>query len=158
MLTILFYLISFTLLISSRWFAGRWLWGYFLGGLIFGIFNEFSFEFCWNYSKAMGPTVYKDIPFLVLTGWGTIGLFAMAISDKLSVRFKRPAWARLVLDSGIYSALGIPQEAFMLHRDFWTYNFPYQAQPAIQVMGYVCCSLLMCALGRRIQALMDGKD
>lgn len=156
MLTIGMYAISLCLVVFSRWFSGRWRWGYLLGGLVFGTFNEFSFEFCWNYSPLMGPTIYKDIPYLVLTGWGTIALFSMTLSEKLASHLRHGPLGRFVLDTVIYASLGIPQEAFMLKHRFWTYNFPYQALPAIQVLGYVACSMLMCALGRRIQALIDG--
>lgn len=165
-MTILFYGLTLATVLLARWIRGEWKWGYLFGGLCFGVYNEFLFEFCWDYSPVLGPFLWRDVPLVVVLGWGTIGLLAMSGSDRLqarlgakisSVRRFPVAWL-LVFDVAIYFVLGITEELAMSRSGYWKYNFPIQGTLAFQMLGYLGVSLQVSSLGRRLEKVRETVD
>jgi hypothetical protein len=142
---------------ASYRLRGRIHYGYFIGGLLFGIYNEVCFEFCWNYTSAMWPFLYKDVSLAIITGWGVMALFAASLSDYCVSRLwlRKPELVRLVLDTLVFAVFGITQEFSMRKSAYWTYNFDVHANWAIQIIGYCVPALLMLSLGRRIQDILE---
>ena len=162
--TAIIYTASLSLLLASRWIRGEWKWGYLIGGFCFGLYNEFLFEFCWDYSPALKPFVWRDVPLIVVTGWGVIGIIAMSVSDRVQAwglrRFPglqgHPGLLLLALDVLVYAAVGVPQEVLMSDKGYWKYNFPLQGELPIQILGYVGVALLLSSLGRRIESFRSA--
>ncbi len=129
---------TLALLLAARWIGGEWKWGYLAGGLCFGLYNEFLFEFCWDYSPALAPFVWRDVPLVVVLGWGVIGILALSISDRLRSwigrRFPRldihPIVLLLLLDVLLYLSIGVSQEIVLSEKGYWKYNFPIQGTRA----------------------------
>ncbi len=158
-ITILFYAATLFTVLLSRWLAGTWRWGYLAGGLCFGVYNEFLFEFCWTYSPAMAPFLWKDVPLLVVLGWGTIGMLTMTISDRirkfLPLMPRHPGLILLLLDIAIYSILGLTEELTMSREHFWKYNFPIQGWLPFQILGYLGVATWVSSTGRRLEAIRN---
>jgi hypothetical protein len=156
---LLFYGITLATIVLSRLFAGSWKWGYFLGGLWFGIQNEFLFVGCWTYSDKLKPFIWHGIPLVVVLGWGTIGMLAMSISDRVR-RFVpataiRPAVLLFLVDVAVYLVYGLVEEVTMSKQGFWTYNLPLQAWLPFQIVGYFGVGMLVSSLGRRFQGFLE---
>ena len=154
---VLFYGITLATVLLARWIAGSWKWGYLLGGLWFGIQNEFLFEGCWTYSDALKPFVWRDVPLVVVMGWGTIGMLSMSISDRVRRRFpsiSRPDILLLAVDIACYLVYGVIAELSMSNLGYWTYNLPDQGTLLFQITGYFGVSILVSSLGRRIQSIL----
>ena len=158
-LTIVFYGLTLATVILSRILAGTWRWGYLLGGLCFGVYNEFLFEFCWTYSPVLGPFLWRDVPLLVVLGWGTIGMLAMTLSDRLQRYLPRtprhPGAILLLLDVVVYAVLGMTEELFMSRAHFWSYNFPIQGWLPFQILGYLGVGAWVSSAGRRFEAIRN---
>lgn len=131
--------------------------GYFVGGLLFGIYNEVCFEFCWTYSPKLGPFVYKDVSILVIAGWSALMFFTLCLSDKIMSRLwvRRPDRLLVVLDVLTFAVLGLLQEFIMHKTNYWTYNFSEHGTWWIQIIGYVIPALLMSSLSRRVQDIVE---
>ncbi len=150
---------TLVLLLAARWIGGKWKWGYLVGGLCFGLYNEFLFEFCWDYSPALKPFIWRDVPLVVVVGWGVIGILALSISDRLQSwivrRFSRfdihPVVLLLLLDVLLYLSIGVSQEIMLSEKGYWKYNFPIQGTRVCQLLGYVGVALQVSSLGRRIE-------
>ena len=157
--TILFYGATLLTVIASRLLAGTWRWGYLLGGLCFGVYNEFLFEFCWTYSPVLRPFLWRDVPLLVVLGWGTIGMLAMTISDRLLRYFphtpRHPGAMLMVLDVLVYAVMGLVEELGMSRAHFWSYNFPIQGWFPFQILGYVGVATWVTSTGRRLEAIRN---
>jgi len=137
----------------------KWHWGYFLGGLLFGIYNEFSFEFCWNYTNDLAPMLWLDVPLVVVMGWGANTLFSLSVSDRILEKIKSPKnWVQLLLDLGIFFIMSVMNEISMANSGYWSYNFPIQGELSIVFLGYFGLGLFLPAIGRRIQNILDPKS
>lgn len=141
----------------SRWLAGRFAWGYFLGGLVFGLYNEIVLEFCWNYSPKLGPTLWRDIPIAVVIGWGANFLFALSVTDRLSRVFKLNWVLCRVCDIAVFAAYAGFAEYLMIKLGYWSYNFPEQLRLSIQVFSWISIGLFVSAAGRFLQGAIDNR-
>ena len=157
LLSVLFYAATLSTVLLARLAAGSWRWGYLLGGLAFGLYNEIFFEFCWDYSPKLGPMVWRDVPLLVILGWGTIGMLSLSISDRIQGRLPavklHPGLVLLGLDVAIYCAFGLLEELTMSRLGYWKYNFPIQGLLPVQIGGYIGVALQVSSLGRRIESI-----
>lgn len=158
MIQIFFFALLIGLIVASGLIAKKWNFGYFLGGLLFGIYNEISFEFCWTYSDALAPMIWKDVPLLVVCGWGANTMFAVSISDRLLAKMDKTENLPLVLglDFIIFFAISVLNELSMANSGYWTYNFEIQGALGIVALGYFGLSVFLPATGRRIQSLIDN--
>jgi|GEM_PF-1874709 hypothetical protein len=156
MLTIVFFGIAGLLLCLVRAIGGRWFWGYAAGGLAFGLYNEICFEFCWDYSPILRPMIWRDVPLLIVLGWGLIASLSLSISDRMAgwLLLKNP-WTRKLLDLLSFFCVGYPNELLMSKLGYWKYNFPLLAVPWAQVFGYVFVGILVSFAGRGVQTLLD---
>jgi len=156
-LTVLFWSIVLSSMLVSRWIAGVWRWSYFFGGLLFGIYNEFVFEQCWDYSPLLGPFLWRDVSLLIIVGWGNIGMLALTVSDRIQKALPQvPAHPGVVLfaaDIGFYCLFGMIGEIAMAKLGYWKYNFPQQAYIPLQILGYLGVALQVSSLGRRIESI-----
>jgi len=148
---LLILIVTLLLTLLCRPLAGRWPLGYWLGGLLFGLFNEFCFEFCWTYSSVMGPTVWRDLPILVLVGWGSMAMLSFSLVDaglaKVSLRWRG---YRGLLDVFCFVCIGFSAEVLLHSRGCWTYNFPLHELPVVQIVFYIGAGLLISSTGRRL--------
>lgn len=143
---------------ASRFVAQRWLFGCLLGGTAFGFYNEMCFSFCWTYSPALAPMIWRQVPLLVVLGWGTMTVLAIAISQRISGFAKiRNGWIIRALDVAAFLALGVPNEMMMAKLGYWKYNFPIQGVWWMQIMGYFFVGILVSSIGRTFQTLLDQK-
>jgi hypothetical protein len=153
----IFFGIVLLLLLATRIFAKRWVFGYIIGGLIFGVFNEVCFEFCWSYSPLLSPMLWRDVPLFVVVGWGLIAGAAFSLSDMIGTLFHRKHFLiSLSLDVVLFSSLGYCVESIMSALHFWEYNFPLLATLWAQIMGYVFIGILVSFSGRALQNFFDG--
>lgn len=155
MLNLFFWLVTLSTFAVGRWLSGSWKWGYILGGLVYGAYNEVLYEFCWQYSPVLGPFVWRDVSLMVIVGWAGIGSFAMALSDALAKRLRlhstRPGPTVLLSDIAIYCAFGVSQEIAMSRLGYWSYNFPIQGWLPFQLAGYIGVACFVTSLGRRLE-------
>lgn len=116
MYTTVFFVIAGVLLCLSRVIDGRWLWGYCAGGLAFGLYNEICFEFCWDYSPLLKPMIWRDVPLLVVLGWGLIAVVSLAVSDRISswAHLKNP-WLEKFSTSCFFSAWDSPTNCLCIN-------------------------------------------
>ena len=158
-LTIVFYLIALTLVALTRLIDKRWNVGHFTGGLVFGIYNEVCFEFCWNYSDKLGPMVWRDVPLIVILGWSIYTALALAISSRMMAWIgSRSRWTRKALDVVFFFIIGYPIEVAMSKFGYWQYNMAIQGMEWMQMFGYFFVGLLVSCAGRSFQALIDKKS
>lgn len=155
MIQIFFFALLFGLIIASGLIAKKWNFGYFLGGLLFGIYNEISFEFCWNYADALAPMIWKDVPLLVVMGWGANTMFALSCSDRLMDKLGKSDNNKLKIgmDLLIFFLISVVNEISMANSGFWEYNYEIQGTLAIVALGYFGLGVFLPATGRRIQEL-----
>jgi len=141
----------------TRLIGKRWYLGYFLGGLTFGIYNEICFEFCWTYSPYLAPMIWRDVPLIVIIGWGLATGLSLALSNRITdlLRLTNP-WLKKLFDIVLFFCLGYISEVTMSMSGYWHYNFPLQANPVIQVFGYLFVGILVSCCGRTFQSLLDG--
>jgi hypothetical protein len=158
-LTILFCGAALLSVVASRLLAGTWRWGYLLGGLFFGVYNEFLFEFCWTYDPVLGPFLWRDVPLLVVLGWGAIAMLAMTLSDRMLRYFphtpRHPGAMLMVLDVFVYAVLGLIEALGMRFAHFWTSNFPVQGWFPFQILGYLGVAIWVSSTGRRLEAIRN---
>jgi hypothetical protein len=158
MQTLLFYASALAMIFLTRIIGKKWHFGYFAGGLAFGIYNEICFEFCWTYSPLLKPMVWKHVPLLVILGWSIYTALALVLSDlivKLTQGNNR--WVRKGLDVAFFFAIGYPLEVIMSHLGLWKYNFPIQGELWMQMFGYFFVGILVSSAGRAFQRLLDTK-
>lgn len=157
MITFAIWAIIALLIWASYKICGRLHIGYFIGGLMFGVYNEVCFEFCWNYDARIWPFIYKDISLAVIIGWAVVAGFSASLVDYIMTRLwvRNPSLIRLVLDTVVFATLGITQEYIMHATNFWTYNFPMQGSWPIQLLGYTVPAVMMISTGRRIQDILE---
>jgi len=159
MITLFFYAAQAGLALLSRWIGGRWYIGYFLGGLIYGLYNEVAFEFCWNYSDLLAPFIWKHVPLIVILGWGVATMLALVISNRVQEWLKiTNFWKTKAIDVLAFCAIGLPTELSMSKLGLWTYNFPIQGELWMQIYGYVFVGFLVSCAGRTIQNQLDKKN
>lgn len=136
-----------------------WRWGFFLGCLGFGIYNEFFFASAWNYSDKLKPFLWEDVSLAIILGWGFQGLFALTLSDWLYRKFKWESGVKsYLMDVTIFTVINMPTEYIFSEMGLWNYNFPEQQNRMIQVLGYLFCSSLMMSFGRRLQTFFVNKE
>lgn len=157
LITILCWSLVVLLVLAGARIIGDLRPGYFVGGLLFGIYNETCFEFCWTYSPHLGPFIYKDVSILIIAGWSALMFFSLCLSDKIMSRLwlRRPDRYLVLLDVAIFAVLGLLQEFIMHKTNYWTYNFPEHGAWYLQIIGYVIPALLMSALSRRVQDIIE---
>jgi hypothetical protein len=156
MITIVYFGIAGLLLCLEWTISGRRLWGYLAAGLTFGLYNEICFEFCWDYSPMLKPMIWRDVPLLIILGWGLITGLSLSISDRMArwLKLKNP-WPRKLLDVLLFFFVGYPNELLMSKLGYWKYNFPLLAVPWAQIFGYVFVGILVSFAGRGFQAMLD---
>lgn len=154
----LFAFIALTLASSTRFIARKWNIGYFVGGLVYGIYNEICFEFCWTYSDQLKPMVWRDVPLVVVLGWSIYTALALSISDLLVKKFEiKSLWIRKSFDVLLFVAIGSPIEVLMSFLGFWHYNMLIQGMMWMQIFGYCFVGVLVSCAGRSFQALLDRR-
>ena len=152
MITLIFYLAAFALAYLSRIIAKKWFLGYFFGGLIFGLYNEICFEVCWTYSSAFGPTIWRDVPLIVVIGWGVLTMLALVISDRVGNHFHLTNfWLKRLLDIVCFCLVGIPNELIVSGLGYWSYNFPIMGALPMVIFGYIGVGIIVSSIGRTIQ-------
>ena len=152
MITLIFYVAAFALACLSRLIGKRWYPGYFFGGLIFGLYNEICFEMCWTYSSAFGPTIWRDVPLIVVIGWGVLTMLALVLSDRIRKHFNiTNFWLRRGLDVVMFCLVGIPNELIVSGLGYWSYNFPIMGSLPMVIFGYVGVGMIVSSMGRTIQ-------
>jgi len=156
MLNLLFWIVTLSTFGFGRWLSGSWKWGYIVGGLVYGCYNEVLYEFCWQYSPVLGPFVWRDVSLMVITGWAGIGYLAMGASDAIARRFavheSHPGPTLLLTDIAIYCVFGVAQEVSMSKLGYWSYNFPIQGWFPFQLAGYIGVACFVSSLGRRLES------
>jgi hypothetical protein len=159
MITFVFYVVAVVLVIISRLAAGRWHAGYFIGGLLFGIYNEVSFEFCWDYDEALWPMVWRDVPLLVVVGWGILTMLVLSISNRLCAwRGITSRGVRTAVDVVVFVALGYPNELIWSSLGYWEHNFALHEMAVIWVLGYAGVGVLVSCVGRVMESHIAGAD
>jgi hypothetical protein len=157
MVSIAFFGILVLSFAASRLIAGRWLLGCLLGGTVFGFYNEMCFEFCWTYSEKLAPMIWKDVPLVVVLGWGMLSVMSIALSNKIAESMKiTNGWMLRVFDVAVFLILGVFNELMMSKLGYWKYNFAIQGVLWMQMMGYFFVGILMSCLGRTFQELVDN--
>jgi hypothetical protein len=152
MITLAFYAAALALAYLSRLIGKRWYPGYFFGGLIFGLYNEICFEMCWTYSPAFGVTIWRDVPLIVVIGWGVLTMLALVLSDRLRTHFNITGfWLQRGLDVVMFCLVGIPNELIVSGLGYWSYNFPIMGSLPMVVFGYVGVGIIVSSIGRTIQ-------
>lgn len=157
MIQIFFFALLIGLIIVSGFIAKKWNFGYFMGGLLFGIYNEISFEFCWNYSDALAPMIWRDVPLLVVCGWGANTMFALSITDLILKKMGKTDKNSLSfgLDLLVFFAISVLNELSMANSGYWQYNFEIQGALGIVALGYFGLAVFLPATGRRLQEFFD---
>jgi hypothetical protein len=156
MLTIVFFGIAGFLWVLSRIIDKTWHWGYLIGGLVFGLYNEICFEFCWDYSPVLRPMIWRDVPLLIVVGWGLITAVGLSISDRVIARLAiRNPWSRKLMDVVFFFCVGYPNELLMSKLGYWKYNSPLLSAPWAQIVGYLFVGILVSFAGRGFQGLLD---
>lgn len=151
-MTLIFYGAALALAYLSRIIGRRWYIGYFLGGLIFGLYNEICFEMCWTYSPAFGPMIWRDVPLIVVVGWGVLTMLALVISDRINARFHfANFWLKRGVDILSFCLVGIPNELIVSGLGYWSYNFPILGALPMVLFGYVGVGIIVSSIGRTIQ-------
>jgi len=106
----------------------------YLMGLIFGIQWEFLTEPYWTYlPDKFNILVWKDIPLLMLIGWGTSFTLSLLLSNFIGRKlFKLDAsqlvfdWRVLLCDAMAVSVVGLIGEwSFGILAHCWTYDLPF---------------------------------
>jgi hypothetical protein len=157
MITVVYFCIVGFFLCLEWTIGDRRSWGYLAGGLVFGLYNEICFEFCWDYSPILKPMIWRDVPLLIILGWGLITSISLSVSDRMAgwLRLKNP-WLRKLLDVLFFFSVGYPNELLMARLGYWKYNFPLLAAAWAQVFGYVFVGIMVSFAGRGFQAIFDG--
>ncbi len=151
-MALVFYGAALALAYLSRLIGKRWYTGYFFGGFVFGLYNEICFEMCWTYSPAFGPTIWRDVPLIVVIGWGVLTMLALVISDRISMRFGfANFWLKRVVDILSFCFVAIPNELIVSGLGYWSYNFPIQGTLPMVLFGYVGVGIIVSSIGRTIQ-------
>ena len=155
-MVLLFYAILTILIASSRFIGKKWLPGYFLGGLIFGFYNEVYFESAWNYSEILAPMIWQDVPLVVILGWGGQAIFALSISDRIIDTIKpNKKFVRLIIDMLVFTVINSPNEYLWSKLGVWEYNYPEQISRLGQIFSYFLLGALILSLGRRLQSYFN---
>jgi hypothetical protein len=158
MYPIIFLFIDVILFFLIRLIAKRWRLGYILGGLIYGIYNEFFFEFCWDYSPLLAPMLWRDVPLGVVIGWGLFAGLALSLSDRVAAWIHSTSQVfRLACDVIFFSCIGFCIESIMPALNFWSYNFSIMTGVWYKIAGYLFVGILVSSAGRMIQALFMQK-
>ena len=156
MVTIICYTSALIFIILIRCIKGSWPIGYFSGGLYYGIYNEICFEFCWDYSSALGPMLWRDVPIIILIGWSSYAAMSLVLADLLFKRINLTnPYVRKVIDVLFFFCIGYPLEVLMAYFNLWNYNNPLQAALWIQLLGYIFVGILVSAIGRQLQTFLD---
>ena len=122
---------------------------FFIAGLIFGFFNEVFFEPAWNYSVALKPFIYKDIPLIAIPGWGIISMICLLLSDSLRRQInKMPC---LLSDIICFVLIFAPLEILFKTLKLWEYNYTMQSNNFSIILGYICVSLFISSVARRVR-------
>ena len=151
-MTLAFYGAALALAYLSRIIGRQWYIGYFFGGLIFGLYNEICFEMCWTYSPAFGPTIWRDVPLIVVIGWGVLTMLALVLSDRIRDHFNITGfWLQKGLDVVLFCLVGIPNELIVSGLGYWSYNFPIMGALPMVIFGYVGVGMIVSLMGRTIQ-------
>jgi len=151
-MTLIFYAAAFMLAYISRMVGGKWFIGYFLGGLIFGLYNEICFEMCWTYSPEFGVTIWRDVPLIVVVGWGVLTMLALVLSDKACSHFNiTNFWPKRAVDVLMFCLVGIPNELIVSGLGYWSYNFPILGELPMVIFGYLGVGMIVSSMGRSIQ-------
>ena len=152
MITLAFYAAALALAYLSRVIGKRWYPGYFFGGLIFGLYNEICFEMCWTYSPAFGVTIWRDVPLIVVIGWGVLTMLALVIADRVCTHFHLSNfWLKRLVDVLAFCLVGIPNELIVSGLGYWSYNFPTMGALPMVIFGYVGVGIIVSSIGRTIQ-------
>jgi hypothetical protein len=153
----IFIVIIVLILVAIRLIARQWRFGYVAGGVIYGLYNEICFEFCWKYSSLLAPMLWRDVPIVVILGWGLITGLALSLSDRMTTWLH---WtnqgSRLLFDILCFTAIGFSVESIMPALHFWKYNFPIMADAWFKIMGYIFVGFLVSASGRMFQSFFDS--
>ena len=158
MVGIIFFVILGVAFVVSRIIAHRFAWEYLAGGLCFGMYNEICFEFCWNYSDKLAPMIWRDVPLVVVLGWGMMTVMALVISDRVCMRYRlKNRLIKRGCDTLFFILLCVPNEIGMSKLGYWSYNFPIQGELWMQIYGYVFVSLIVSSLGRSVQMIADDR-
>ncbi len=157
MTTVVLFIVAGLLVLIARLIAGRWHIGYFVGGLIFGIYNEVSFEFCWDYDAALRPMIWRDVPLLVVVGWGILTMLVLSISNRLCAwRGITSTGVRTAVDVAVFTALGLLNEYAMSSLGYWEYNFALHEMTVIWVLGYAGVGVIVSCVGRVMESIITG--
>ncbi len=157
-MAVLYYLISAGGILLARYIGKKWHFGHLIGGLIFGVYNEICFEFCWTYSDKFGFMVWRDVPLIIIIGWGVYTGIALGLSERILAWVGTDnRWMRKGLDVLLFVAIGFPMETLMAKTGYWHYNFAIQGILWMQLFGYVFVGVLVSSAGRSFQALIDNQ-
>jgi uncharacterized membrane protein len=102
--------------------------------------------------------IWRDVPFLVVIGWGTMTMLALSVADRLYTWWGMTnRIAKAVVDVVVFAALGYANEVLMSSQGYWVYNSPLHGMPAIQILGYVGVGILVSNTGRAIQSYISHR-
>jgi hypothetical protein len=158
MMAFVFYTVALLLVGLSRIIGGRLYLGFFAGGFLFGLYNEICFEFCWDYSPQLGFMIWRDVPLIVVLGWGITCLFAFTCSQRIMTRLLPSNRLALHLGDLVFFTLyGVANENIMWHFNYWKYAATLHSNLLIHIFGYASIALLTSLSGRALQAMLDKK-
>ena len=119
---------------------------YLIGGLLFGIYNEFYFELMWNYCDRLRPFIWKDVPLVAPIGWALIITLLLNLSDYVK---KHAAINQAIIDIIIIVPIFSITEFIMSRLKFWQYNSELHHNVFFMIIGYILASLFFTSLCRR---------
>ncbi len=139
-----------------RRFGKRNVTGELIAGTIIGAFIEFATEPLWDYHLKV--TVYKDVPLVIVIGWGMMFTLATCLSEWMykKVTGKTVVDDRdkrlLLLDVVCAVAVALPIEKLGLATGVWTYRYdllqwdwgkvPFFNMPLEALFGYALLMLI----------------
>lgn len=154
-MVLIFYSIVALMLLVSILISGKLSMGLFIGGCVFGFFMEIFFEFCWNYNVCLKPYVWRDVPLVVILGWGAICQFGLSISDLISTLLKvRSKTTRFTIDVSIMYIILFLNEVIMSLLNYWTYNNELHPQFMARFIGFVFLGSILTSVSRTINNLI----
>jgi len=152
----IFYLLIILMILTSKIISKKWNFSLFFGGMLVGFFFEVYYEFCWNYSEALRPFIWRDVSLVVILGWGTITQLALSISEFIAKQYKITNQIMLFLaDLLIIYLFLFVNEQVMSAMGFWSYNNDLHPQFFAQFFGFVFLSFILTNVARRINYLTN---